>query len=1038
MKKIILMSLALMFTLLHGALAQTRTVSGRVTDQATGTGLPGVTILLKGTTNGVSSNADGAFSLSVPESGGTLVFSSVGMTTQERAIGTDSQVSISLVTDAKQLTEIVVVGYGSQSRTLVTGAVTSVDAKQFEGQPVAGLDQVLQGRASGVQVTQNSGTPGGGVSVRIRGNNSISAGSDPLYVIDGVPINSGSYSNIGVGNQQLNALSDINPNDIASIEVLKDASAAAIYGSRAANGVVLVTTKQGKAGRTKVDFNYYTGIQQTIKRLDVLNGQEAQDLINEQRAARGLAPSYVTANPTSSQTLFTGASTNWQDEIFRTAPVSNYSATVSGGDAKTKFLLSGTFFDQQGIIIGSGFKRGSGRLNIDHNLSDKVKIGTNLAISRSTSNRIANDNNIYGVLSAAVLLGSQTPVYNPNGTYGRDPFSSVENPVAAAKEPFLQARNGRLIGNVFAEAEPVKNLRFRTSFGADYLSLKEDQFLPNVLLQAVAANGTGRANVRSDVNWLNETTANYTKTFNDDHNINVLVGGSVQKSDQEGVQTTASNFPGTTIRTLVAGSVKTEASSDATNWSLVSGFARFNYDFRGKYLLTGSIRRDGSSRFGTENQYGTFPAISAGWRVSQEDFLKDNAIISELKLRGGYGQTGNFDIGNFASRGLFGVGAGNTANYLQQAGLVPTQIANPDLTWEKSEEYNLGADFGVFDNRVLLSANAFERNTVALLLNRQLPLTSGFASISQNIGSLQNRGLEFELTTQNVKSTDFTWTTSFNISMIRNKVTGLVDNAPFLAGFASRVEVGQPLGSFYGYEVDRIFQSADEITALNAAARALTGNAAAVYQLNAAPGDIKFKDIDGFGPDGKPTGRPDGLVNSADQKIIGSAQPNFFGGISNTLAYKGVDLNFFFQFMQGNEIYNNTRAFAEGMNGQFGQLATVRDRWTPTNTDTNMPRAVAGDPNNNRRTSTRFLEDGSYLRLKTVTLGYNLPKSIVSVAGLQSARIYVAGQNLLTFTKYSGLDPEISTFSGTNTALGTDFLTFPQARTLQVGINFGL
>ena len=1026
MKKIILMSLLFMFTFLHGAMSQTRTVSGRVTDQTSGGGLPGVTVLLKGTTNGVSTNSDGSFNLSVPDNGGTLVFSSVGMTTQERAIGTESQLNIALAQDAKQLSEIVVVGYGSQNKTLLTGAVTSVDAKQFEGQPVAGLDQVLQGRASGVQVSQNSGTPGGGVSVRIRGNNSISAGSDPLYVIDGVPINTGSYSNVGVGNQQLNALSDINPNDIASIEVLKDASAAAIYGSRAANGVVLVTTKHGKSGRTKVDFNYYTGVQQTIKRAEVLNGKEAQDLINEQRVNGGLTPRYVAANPTAAQVLFTGADTNWQNEIFRTAPVSNYSATVSGGDAKTRFLLSGTFFDQQGIIIASGFKRGSGRLNLEHNISDRVRVGSNLSLSRSLSNRIANDNNIYGVLSAAVLLGSQTPVYNPDGTYGRDVFSSVENPVAAALEPTLQARNGRLIGNVFAEVEPVKNLRLRTSFGADYLTLKEDQFLPNVLLQAVGSNGSGTSNNRSDVNWLNETTANYTKTFNDDHNINVLLGGSVQKSVQEGIQATATNFPGNTIRTLAAGSLKSQASSDATVWTLVSGFARLNYDFRGKYIVAASVRRDGSSRFGKNNQYGVFPAASLAWRVGQEDFLKDNDIVSELKVRAGYGQTGNFDIANFASRGLFGVGVGNNANYLQQAGLVPTQIANPDLTWEKSAEYNVGVDFGVFDNRVLLSTNVFERNTQKLLLNRQLPLTSGLGSISQNIGSLRNRGLEIEVTTQNVKSADFTWTTNFNISMIRNKVTSLVDDAPFAAGFASRVQVGESLGSFFGFQVDRLFQTTDEIAALDAAAKIKNG-ATAVYQKDAKPGDIKFVDLDN-----------NGVINALDQKIIGSAQPNFFGGINNTLSYKGIDLNFFFQFTQGNEIYNNTRAFAEGMNGQFGQLATVRNRWTPTNTNTDMPRAVNGDPNTNRRTSTRFLEDGSYLRLKTVTLGYNLPTNIVSVARLQSARIYVSGQNMLTFTKYQGLDPEISTFSGTNTALGTDFLTFPQARTIQVGINIGL
>ncbi|TGE23342.1 SusC/RagA family TonB-linked outer membrane protein [Hymenobacter metallicola] len=1041
MKKILFMSFLLMLTLLQQVTAQTRSISGRVTDRQTGDGIPGVTVLLKGTNNGVSTNSDGTFSLSnVPESGSVLVFSSVGFVPVERSVGAESQINIGLATDTKALSEVVVVGYGTQSKTLVTGAVTSVEARQFENQPVVGVDQVLQGRAAGVLVTQSSGTPGGGISVRIRGNNSISAGSDPLYVIDGVPINTGSYSNIGVGNQQLNALSDINPNDIESIEVLKDASAAAIYGSRAANGVVLVTTKRGKAGRTKVSFDYYTGVQQTIKRLDVLNGQESQDLINEARVNVGLAPRYVTANPTAAQSLFTGASTNWQDEIFRDARISNYSATVSGGDQKTHFLVSGTYFDQEGIIIGSKFNRGSGRLNLDHSLSDKVKVGTNLTISRSLSTRINNDNNIYGVLSGALLLGAQTPVYNPDGTYGRDVFSSVENPVASAVEPTFNARQGRIIGNFYAEVEPLKNLRIRNNIGIDYLNLKEDRFLPNTLVTASASNGAADANNRSDANWLNELTAAYSTTFADDHNVSGLIGFSAQRSVQEGIQASATNFPGNSVQSLVAGSVKVNASSDATSWTLLSYLARLNYDFRGKYILQGVVRRDGSSRFGGNNQYGYFPSVSGAWRVSEEAFLKDNAIVSELKLRAGYGQTGNFDIGNFASRSLFGVGVTGVpvglgqaiqANYLQQAGTAPQQLANPDLTWEKTNELNAGIDVGLFD-RFTFGVNLFQRKTNNLLLNRQLPLTSGFSTISQNIGSLENKGLEVEFSSDNIKSDDFSWTTTFNISFIRNKVTALVNNAPFLSGFANRVEVGQPLGAFYGYVVDRIYQNQDEISADIAMARQKTGNANAFYQGTSTtnqprPGDIRFVDLNG-----------DGVVTADDQKIIGSAQPNYFGGINNILSYKGIDLSFFFQFQQGNEIFSNTRAFGEGMNSQFGQLGSVRDRWTPTNTDTDIPRAAFNDPNNNRRTSNRFLEDGSYARLKTATLGYNLPSGIVKAARLQSARIYVSGQNLLTFTNYSGLDPEINTFSGSNTSLGTDFLTFPQARTFQVGVNLGL
>ncbi|MBC6606592.1 TonB-dependent receptor [Hymenobacter sp. BT188] len=1026
MKKILLMSFLLIVTLLQQVTAQDRSISGRVTDRQTGEGLPGVTILVKGTSNGISTNSDGSFTLSVPSTGGTLVFSSIGYTTQEQAIGTNSQINVGLAADTKALSEVVVVGYGSQSKALVTGAITSVDAKEFQGQPIAGVDQALQGRASGVQVTANSGTPGGGIAVRIRGNNSISASSDPLYVVDGVPINTGSYSNIGVGNQQLNALSDINPNDIASIEILKDAAAAAIYGSRAANGVVLITTKRGQAGRTKITFDTYQGVQQTIKRLDVLTGQESQDLINEQRANVGQAPLYVAATPTASQSLFTGANTNWQDEIFRSARISNYTLTASGGDERTRFLITGSYFDQEGIIIASGFKRGSVRFNLDNKISDRVRIGMNVTGSRSLNNRIANDNNIYGVLSAAVLLGAQTPIYNADGSFGRDRFSSVENPVAAATLPILEARNNRLIGSVYAEADILKSLRFRTSLGADYLNLKEDRFLPSTLLQATGSNGLGNANSRYDVLWQTENTLTFNKSFGD-HNLTLLAGQSAIKSTQEGITTTVSGFATNKITRLAAGSVRTEASSDGTLWTLLSYFGRANYDYKGRYIVSGSLRRDGSSRFGEQNKYGIFPAISGSWRISEEAFFPE-IFLNELKLRGGYGETGNFEIGNFASRNLYGVSGDNLANYNQLAGLVPTQIGVSDLTWEKSKEVNVGVDLGFLDSRFMFSANVFRKQADALLLNRQLPLTSGFASVTQNIGSLENKGLELELTSQTIKSEAFNWTTNFNLSFIRNEVKALVNNAPFLSGFANRVQVGSPLGSFYGYEVDRIYQTQAEIDADNAAAREAAGRQTVFYQAQGTrPGDIRFRDLNG-----------DGLVTAADQDIIGSAQPKFFGGINNQLSFKGFDLGFFFQFQYGNEIYNSTRSFAEGMNGQFGQLAAVRDRWTATNPSTTMPRAAQGDPNNNRRTSTRFLEDGSYVRLKTLTLGYNIPEGITKLARLQTARIYVSGQNLLTFTDYSGLDPEINTFSGSNTSLGTDFLTFPQARTVQVGINLGL
>ncbi|WP_185280933.1 TonB-dependent receptor [Hymenobacter sp. NBH84] len=1029
MRKTLLVSLLLTVSLLQQVVAQTRSLTGRVLDQATRQGIPGATVLVVGTTNGVSTDAEGGFTLTVSNTSGTLRVSSVGYLPADQVIGTSTSFTFTLAPDTKALEEVVVVGYGSQSKELLTGAVATVSAKEFENQPVAGLDQALQGRASGVQVTSSSGTPGGAVSVRIRGTNSISASATPLYVVDGVPINTGSYSDIGVGNQVTNALADINPNDIASMEILKDASAAAIYGSRAANGVVLITTKHGKSGRTRVTLDVYGGVQETRKKLGVLTGQESQELINEARTNVGLAPRYVAANPTAAQGLFSTANTDWQDEIFRKAAIQSYTLTASGGDAKTTFLVSGTYFDQKGIIIGSAYKRGSGRINLDHRLSDHVKIGANLTVSRSNSNRINNDNNIYGVLSGSLLLGSQTPIRNADGTYARDPFNStVENPVASALVPTFISNQTRGIGNVYAEVEPVRNLIIRSSVGGDYLNLLERRFIPSTLLAGASTSGQAQINSRYDITWLNENTVTYSHNF-EDHHLTALLGQSAQKSSQQGLAETATGFATNKLQQLTAGATKVTTNSDASEWTLLSYFGRLNYDFQNKYILTGTIRTDGSSRFGRNNKYGVFPAVSGSWRISQEAFLVDNPVISELKLRGGWGKTGNFNIGNYSSLTLFGVGTGNLANYNNVAGLAPIQIGDQSLTWEKSSETNIGLDVGVLKNRILLSANVFKRNSDALLLDSPLPLTSGFSTVTTNIGSMWNKGIELDITSQNVQTQDFSWNSNFNISFIRNRITKLPNNnADQAAGFASLLRVGESLGSFYGYEVDRIYQTAAEVAADNEAARAATnGQSSYFQQQNTAAGDIRFKDLSG-----------DNVITAADQKIIGRAQPKFFGGFSNQLSYKGIDLGIFFQYSYGNDIYNNTRAFTEGMNSVFGQSSAVLDRWTPTNTDTDIPRAAFGDPNINRRVSDRWLEDGSYLRLKTATLGYNLPKSLVTAAHVQNIRIYVAGQNLLTFTKYKGLDPEVSTFTTSNTSPGTDFLTFPQARVYQVGLNIGL
>ncbi|WP_185816889.1 SusC/RagA family TonB-linked outer membrane protein [Hymenobacter metallilatus] len=1045
--------------------AQTRSISGRITDRATGEGLPGVTVLVKGTTNGVSTNSDGSFALTVPTSGSTLLVSSVGYISQEVTLGNEASYTIGLAADTKTLSEVVVTGFGvAQERRELTGAIATVKSESFKNQPVAGVDQVLQGRAAGVQVTQNSGTPGSGIAVRVRGASSLTASNEPLYVVDGLPINTGSYSNIGTGNQQTNALSDLNPNDIESIEVLKDASSSAIYGSRGANGVVLITTKQGRAGRTRVNLDYYRGAQTAWNRPKALTGQQQTELFLDMVRNRYPASSTGTISAlgvnwrshadlagylfsegglavqnglytyadngdgirdlAQFQNPSTAPSTNWADEILRTAPISNYELAVSGGTDRIRYRASGSYFDQQGIIIGSGFQRASGRLNMDAKLSDKIRMGVNIGLNRSTNNRIQNDNNINGVLSTAVLVASDIPKYRRDGTYAKDPGSSTENPLAAAKEPTILGVSARVIGTQFTEFELVKNLKYRATFGLDYLTFKDDTFFPTTTNTGAGTSGSATSSYRQERNFNHISSLTYAKVFGEAHSVSAQAVVDYQQDVFNEVFASATGFPGNDVKQVSAGATKTGASSSETEWRILGFLGRVNYSFKEKYLLGLTARYDGSSRFGQNNKYGLFPAVSAAWRVSEESFLKDS-FVNDLKLRASYGQTGNQEIGNFASRGLIGTGA----NFQQVGGLALSQLANPDLKWERTTKTNVGIDFSVLNNRVTFIADAYKHDTRDLLLSRLVPGSTGFLSYLANVGSIENKGLEFGLTTVNIKGNSddaFSWESNFNITFNRNKVTKLVDGIPFAAGFASWVAEGQPLGAFRGYRVDGIFQSQEQINALDAAAQATYGATARYQSSLTAPGDIKFKDLNN-----------DGRITGDDQEIIGNAQPKFYGGFTNTLRYKGFDLTAFLQFQYGNEIYNNNISFAQGMNGVFGQDAAVLNRWTPTNTNTDVPRAVYGDPNNNRRVSDRFIEDGSYARLKNLTLGYTLPSAFTSRLKMSSFRVYAQAQNLFTITNYSGLDPEVNTFSGSNTALGTDFLTFPQARTITGGVSIG-
>lgn len=987
-----------------------RTITGRVTDDK-GTPIPNVSVQVRGTNTGTVTNSDGTYTLTIPANGRTLVFSAVDMATQELNIGNQTTLNATLLTTERNLQEVVVVGYGTQRRRELTGAVDRITAKEIENLPIVGPDQALQGRAAGVVVTQSSGTPGSSINVNIRGVGSLSGGTQPLYIIDGIPVNTGSFSQIAVGGQTLNRLVDLNPNEIESFEILKDASATAIYGARAANGVVLITTKRGRNQKTRINYSTSYGVQNSWRQLETLTGPEYVALVQESirnRYGATVVPSQIglVGYDNAPDTYPT---TNWQNEVFRQAPIMQHDLSFTGGSERTKFYVGGGYFDQDGIIIGSGFKRYNFRANLDNTVSDKFKISTGLSVSRSITQRSNNDNNIYGVLSAAVLATPQFPVFNANGTYGKDPNSSVESPIAAAREASNDVKNNRILANLAGEYQILPSLSFRTTFGADYLVLNELQFYTSLHNAGAGVRGQANEGYNQSLNLINENILTYKKTFGN-HDITALGVASFQQTNFESIFATAENFPGNTLRRLSAGSVKKQATSTESEQGIIGYVGRLNYGYKGKYLFSASVRRDGASNFDADRQWGTFPAVSAAWRISEEKFMDGLDFVSDLKIRASHGTVANLaGIDFYASRALVGVGA----NYLQAAGLAPSQLGNPALTWEKARQTDVALELG-FLNRFNLTIEGYVKRTTDLLQSKPLVATSGFTGVTTNVGELENKGLEFTLNTQNIRKQNFTWTTDFNLTFQKNEIKRIEGGVPFAQGFASWVEEGQSLGSFRGYRVVGIFQSADQI-------------AAAPFQSTATrPGDIQFADLNG-----------DNAITGADQEILGNALPKFFGGLTNNITYRGFELNAFLQFVSGNKIYNNTRAFAEGMNSIFGQFATVRDRWVAGKTDATLPRAVFGDPANNRRTSDRWLEDGSYMRLKNVVLSYGLPSSVISRFKISSLRFFVQGQNLITWTDYSGFDPEVSTFSITNTAPGTDFLTYPQARTITFGLNLG-
>ncbi|HEX5655291.1 MAG TPA: TonB-dependent receptor [Chitinophagaceae bacterium] len=994
--------------------AQNKTVSGKITDSKDGSPIVGATILVKGTRSGTVTGQDGSFSLSVPESATTLVISALGFDSQEVGI-TGAPVQVALrVGETRSLDEVVVVGFGTKIKRDLTGNIARVKGNEVANLPVPNLTQALQGRAAGVFVEANNGKVGEGVKVRIRGAGSISAANDPLYVVDGIPINTGGLSG--------NALADINFNDIETFDILKDASAAAIYGSRAAGGVVLITTKKGRAGKTNLAVNMQYGTNKPTNYRGFLDAKEYVDLLREAAInsdiIEGVDPLDPAQYPGSwlefaenRLTRYSGYSnwrnletnTNWEKLAFNDdSKTKIVDVTASGGNEKTRFYISGGFHDQEGILILNDFQRISSRFNLEHDASDKIRLGFNLSVSRTVGNR-NNLDNAFQTPMQLVALAPITPPKDQNGNYYDRPVTTYYNGLIELDNSVYKSTTIRNIGNLFLAYRLVKGLTFRTEVGIDIQTQNDELFRGSKTLTGLSTNGYGQSDWLRNITLNTNNYFNYIKTLGGKHDIDAILGMSYQKYNTDFTSVWGEDFPVDALQKLASAGRITGGTSSLTESSIVSYFTRGNYKFDDKYLASISLRVDGSSRFGRNNQYGFFPAFSAGWIITEEKFLDNSKWLSFLKLRGSYGLTGNDGgFGNFSQLGLYGA-----SKYNNQSGLIPTQLANPELKWERSKQMDIGIDFGLFSNRLTGEVDYYVRKTDDLIYSVPVPGTSGFSTQLVNVGSMENTGFEVVLNSTNIKGKDFTWNTSFNIAKNKNEITKLDGDQTSIPGndgrYLNSLIVGEAIGVFYGPK----FAGADP------------DNGDALY----------------YEEDGKTLTND---YNDAGNFVVGDPNPDWIGGLSNNFSYKGFELNVLFQGVFGNQIMDGAGGFMSASFDWFdNQTRDQLRRWQKPGDITDVPQLRLGY-GNGIQASTRYIQDGSYVRLKNVTLAYNIPSSVLNKIKLRSARLYVTGVNLATFTDYTGWDPEVNTdYRAGNRNQGGDFYAAPQIKSITFGINLG-
>lgn len=994
-------------------LAQNGSISGQVTEANSEEALAGATVYIPKLDRGTSTNVNGEYDIrNIPNGIYELRVTYIGYdpyTTSITISNVNVELNIQLISDFADLDEMVVVGFGTQIKQDLTGNIARVLGQSIEGIRVPSFESAIQGRAAGVFVESGSGKLGQSIKMRIRGSASVTAGNEPFYVIDGMPVTSTSQSSTF---SLTNPLADLNFNDIESIDILKDASAAAIYGSRASNGVVLITTKRGREGRTEFSYNTQAGWSTPTRTQDWLNSEQYTELILESAdnadailggtSERGYVELVLDHYSSGTDWRNHEVNADWAAAAFKDAMTVSHEFSASGGNESTRFYTSGSFDDQEGIVIGNDFQRLSARLNMDHTASDRITLGLNFSLARSELTRVADDIDFATPLQLVAIMPI-SPINDPNsGELNKNTL--YYNALLQEEHSDFTQITFRNLGNAFANINLNSNLSFRSELGVDLLNQNEDQRYGLGTAGGMSFNGgLGTSRWVQVVNYTTNNYATFNKTYQDVHDLEIIGGTSLQYSTKNTTSLEGQNFPVDDLKTLASAAEITNGTSTGSEFAFLSYFSRANYKFHNRYLLTLSGRVDGSSRFGADERYGFFPAASVGWILSDEEFLRNHDVLSFLKLRTSFGVTGNAEINNFGSRGLFGI-----TSYAGSPAINPSQVANPTLKWERTSQVDVGIDFGLLDDRINGEVDYYVKNTSDLLLYVNVPGTTGFTSYLDNVGNMENKGVEFAINTHNLVG-EFMWSTNFNISANRNKVTNL-DGQVITGQFENRAVEGEALGVFFLREYAGVDPD----------------NGDALYYLNEM--DDEGNIISGD--------KTTNVYNEANRVVAGSPHPKLIGGLSNNLNYKGFDLDVMFQFVYGNDVYRAPGRFQSSNGNVFdNQTVDQLDRWQKPGDITDVPQARF-EMGNGAGNSSRYLTNGSYLRLKHINFGYTLPAGLTNVISLQRARIFVSGINLLTFTKYEGHDPEVATdFATGNIDLGNEYYTAPQARTLTLGVN---